>query len=573
MGKKINILIGGEAGQGIQTIGELLSKVCHNAGLYIFSLNDFESRIRGGHSFNLLRISDEPVTAPEKRIDLLVCMDEATFDVHQEKIGQHTIVLLGSDMQKRAGTGQSAGRIFNIPFDKLALEAGGQIVSNTVAAGTILSIIGAGLKRFAQILEDQFTPKGQKVLDLNLRAAQLGYDQADNIEFPGKIEFNTGRHNHVIISGAQAAALGALAADCRFFPFYPMSPATGVIAAAVSYSDILPIVVEQAEDEIAAVNMAIGASFAGVRALTATSGGGFCLMTEGLGLAAISETPLVIINAQRPGPATGLPTRTAQADLLFSIHASQDEFPRFVFAPGNVMETFNTVKKAFDLADKYQVPAIILLDQFLADSMQTEIDSFEINDSIERYLKKSTDSTAGNAPYLRYELTVDGVSPRALPCQTKDLVRFGGNEHDPQGHNSEDAANRVHMVDKRAAKLSAMISEMEAPSVFSPESDFLLAGWGSLKGSIMEACLELRCQGLDVGWLIFRDIWPMDAQKIKSIIKGKKLIMVEANSTAQLGALISQQTGVRYHSEILQYDGRPVYPEFITRKVKSIMGK
>jgi 2-oxoglutarate ferredoxin oxidoreductase subunit alpha len=235
------------------------------------------------------------------------------------------------------------------------------------------------------------------------------------------------------------------------------------------------------------------------------------------------------------------------------------------------METFNTVKKAFDLADKYQVPVIVLMDQFLADTMQTESDMFDIDKTIERYLKKPSDTA--KTPYLRYEFTESGISPRALPCQSFDLVRSGGNEHDPRGHTSEDAQNRQHMVKKRAAKWTAMISEMETPSVFSPESDVILVGWGSLKGSIMEACLELRCQGSDVGWLIFKDIWPMDADKIRPLVNGKKLIMVEANSTAQMGSLILQQTGVRYHEAILQYDGRPVYPEFITRNVKAIMGK
>jgi len=351
-----------------------------------------------------------------------------------------------------------------------------------------------------------------------------------------------------------------------------MSPGTPIISNLANYADQVPMVIEQAEDEIAAVNMAIGASFAGVRSMTSTSGGGFCLMIEGLGLAGMTETPIVIINAQRPGPATGLATRTAQADLLFAINASQDEFPRFVFAPGGVIETFFTVKKAFFLSEKYQVPSIVLMDQFLVDSAKTESDIFKIGHEHESFLDQET-KVYQSESYLRYKITDTGISPRRIPCDSDALVRASGNEHTQRGLSFEDPENRNIMVEKRFKKLALMKKEMTLPEVFHDPSSFFLTAWGSSKGSVIEAGLKLREQGIDVGWIIFEDIWPLDFDKLKILLKNRKLVMVEGNATCQLGSLIRQQTGVNYFSSILKHDGRPIYPEYIIKKIKQTMGQ
>ncbi|MCP4671470.1 MAG: 2-oxoacid:acceptor oxidoreductase subunit alpha, partial [Desulfobacula sp.] len=320
----------------------------------------------------------------------------------------------------------------------------------------------------------------------------------------------------------------------------------------------LPIIIEQAEDEIAAVNMAVGASFAGVRSMISTSGGGFCLMTEGLGLAGMSETPLVIINAQRPGPATGLATRTAQADLLFAINASQDEFPRFVFAPGGVMETFDMVKKAFFLSEKYQVPSIILMDQFLVDSAKTESDVFKIGHEHESFLEQET-KLYQSKDYLRYKITNTGISPRRIPCGSDALVRASGNEHTQEGLSIEDPENRNAMVEKRFKKLELMKNEMVQPEVFYDDSSFFLTAWGSTKGSVLEAGLKLREENIDAGWIIFENIWPLHFHQLGKLLEIKKLIMVEGNATCQMGSLITQQTGIHFIDSILKYDGRPFY--------------
>lgn len=589
MARDITILIGGKAGQGIQTIGAILAGICHDAGLFVFSVDDFESRIRGGHSFHLLRVSTQPLSAPCYRPDILVAIDGDTYNIHKDKLAPNGIVVLNKDKLQDQEPG-----VFCVPFAELAREAGGAIASNTVAAGVVAAVMGADFGAVKQVITRHFDKKGEKVLQLNLAAAEKGAAAGSKLSFAKRVQFERKENGHVVMTGAKAAALGALAADCRFFPFYPMSPGTAIItnvAAILEQSQTgqsrtdqsqtgqsragqspgqLPVVIEQAEDEIAAVNMAIGASYAGVRSLVATSGGGFSLMVEGLGLSAITETPIVIINAQRPGPATGLATRTAQADLLFTIHASQDDFPRFVFAPGSVLETYRAVKKAVFLSEKYQVPAVVLMDQFLADSAQSEPDEFDIGPEHASFLEKDT-KLYQDETYERYRITDTGISPRCVPGHPHAMVRVAGNEHTPHGIPSEDPNNRNAMVEKRDRKLRAMKEEMSSPSVFCENSEFFLTGWGSSKGSIMEACLQLRGDGLDVGWIIFEDIWPINAPKLTRLLSHKKMIMVEGNAQSQLGTLIRSQTGLDYLSAVLKYDGRPLYPEFIIKKVKQIV--
>jgi len=561
----VTVKIAGAAGQGIQTIGDLLCDVCHQSGLFIFSVDDFESRIRGGNSFNLLRISDKEISAPGNGLDILVCINQDTYDLHKDALLSQGIAIINAE---ESGTENKTR--FNIPLKKLAQDAGHKITANTVAAGAVLACLGTPFELLADVLKRRFAAKGENTVALNVAAAKKGFDAVKGLDRNTGFTWEAKTTPNIILNGAKAAALGALAADCRFFPFYPMSPATGVITNVIPYTDKLPVVVEQAEDEIAAVMMAIGASFAGVRAMTATSGGGFCLMTEGLGLAGMTETPLVIVNAQRPGPATGMPTRTAQADLLFSIHASQDEFPRFVFAPGTPVETYETMKRAFHLAEKYQVPAIVLLDQFLANARVTEKNSLSVAPEMERFYEQNH-SGDDHTPYLRYALVQDGVSPQRLPCSGPGLVRVSGNEHDPEGHISEDAANRIAMTRKRAAKLPAMIKEMDPPFLVNPAAPVFLVGWGSTRGNILEAVERLGAQGLEIGAALFKDLWPMDGKALGMVLDRKQLIMVEQNESGQLGRLLVQEAGIDGFDTILKYDGRPFFPDYIVQKAKELV--
>lgn len=558
----ITIKIGGEAGQGIQTVGNLIALVCQEAGLYIMAINDFESRIRGGHSFFQIRICDKPVHAPHHKVQLLVALNEETYDLHRKELESDGLAV----MDKKAVPSEKNHLM--IPFGDLAKEAGGMIFLNTVAAGVCLSLLGAPIGFCKSILTKQFEKKGSDVLEKNHRAAELGYQAVKDVSFKYLFKWKKESPKGLLMEGSKAVALGALAGDCRLAAFYPMSPGTGIMTHLTSFSDRFPLVVEQAEDEIAAVNMIIGAAFVGVRAMTSTSGGGFCLMTEGLGLAGMTETPIVIVNAQRPGPATGLPTRTAQGDLHFVIRASQDDFPRFVFAPGTPDEAFEITSRAFHLSEKYQVPSIILIDQYLADSLFIMEKQITAPANIERFIIQDED-IQDPRKYKRFSISPSGVSPRALPCAGKSLVVISSDEHGEDGHMSEAIDDRISMVDKRNAKVPYMIKEMDSPNEYHGRSGTLLVGWGSTKGAIKEAVDRLRGEGIDVGCLNFVDLWPLPSDKVKTALnKGKRFFVVEQNSTAQFGQLIKEQTGLVHSGAILKYDGRPIYPKEIVEGFK-----
>ncbi|MDY6791139.1 MAG: 2-oxoacid:acceptor oxidoreductase subunit alpha [Thermodesulfobacteriota bacterium] len=563
----ITIRIGGEAGQGIQTAGHLLALVCQEAGLYILATNDFESRIRGGHSFFQIRISSKPLRAPHHKLHLLVALNQETYDLHQKDLNSGGLVV----MDKKKGSADK--KILTVPFGDLAKEAGGKIFLNTVAAGVCLALLGAPVEICQNVLAKQFREKGQDIVEKNYRAVELGYQGVKDIAFEWAFKWKPKTPKGAIIDGSKAIALGALAGDCRLAAFYPMSPATGIMAHLSSFSDKFPLVVEQAEDEIAAVNMIIGGAFAGARAMTATSGGGFCLMTEGLGLAGMTETPIVIVNAQRPGPATGLPTRTAQGDLHFVIRASQDEFPRFVFSPGTPYEAFEITSRAFHLSEKYQVPSIILIDQYLADSLFIMRNQLNAPANIERFIVKDED-IEDPRNYKRFMITPSGISPRALPCSGKALVVVSSDEHSEDGHMSEAIDDRTNMVEKRNAKVPRMIKEMNPPQKYHDEAEVLLVGWGSTKGAIREAVDLLRQEGKHVGCLNFRDLWPLPSDKVKAALhKVKRFLMVEQNSTAQFGQLIQEQTGLAHSGAILKYDGRPICPNDIVEDFKQFERK
>ena len=563
MGVDLTVKIGGGAGQGIQTVGQLLATVCHGAGFQVMVINDFESRIRGGHSSIQLRIADRPVTAPHHRVDLLVAMDGRTYAEHRSELTAEGLTLAD------AAAGLTGDGVLNVAFGDMAREAGGRILANTVAAGACLGLLGAPEAHCRRVLARQFQAKGEAVVEQNQRAFALGYAAARPVAFSGCVREGWDRPvQGWLMEGSRVLALGAAAADCRVGAFYPMSPATGIMAQLASLSGSFPLVVEQAEDEIAAANMIIGASFAGVRAMTATSGGGFCLMTEALGLAAITETPMVVVNAMRPGPATGLPTRTGQGDLNFVIHASQDEFPRFVFAPGSARQAFAVMIRAFDLAERFQVPAIVLVDQYLNDSLFT-VPDFAPVPPVTRHTIGDADLSDPDA-YRRFAVTDTGISPRALPCRGRALVVACSDEHREDGHISEKIEDRRRMVAKRLAKLPAMHAAMQPPEVRHGDADTLLVGWGSTRGAIAEAVDRLRAGGQPVGAVHFTDLWPFPSEAAARVLDGRRFILVEQNTTGQLGRLLREQVGLEAAGKILKTDGRPFFPVEIVEKVEEM---
>lgn len=557
-----NIVIAGEAGQGLKTVESLLTKTFSRHGYYLFSSKDYMSRIRGGHNFMQLRISDEKVDGPTEGIDLLVALNEESVDIHESELNEDGIMISSLESE--------SDNVVTIDAKGIAKDVNPRAV-NTVFVGAALKIMGLPTSEAEEALKEHFSKK-ESVIEDNLTLLAKGYKEVDSLF---DIEDLGQKDNRMIIDGNSAVGLGAALAGVSFYAAYPMSPSTGILTYLASKQEELGIVVEQAEDEIAAVNMALGGSYSGIRSMTGTSGGGLALMAEGVGLAGITEVPIVIADVQRPGPATGLPTRTGQGDLLFAVNIAQDEFPIMVLAPKDQEDAVYQTFRAFNIADKYQIPVIILSDQFLGDSSKT-IDRIDINDlKIERHL---LDPDQQEGDYKRYKYTEDGISPRAYPGQLNDkeqVVLIDSDEHDEFGHIIEDAETRNKMVEKRERKMDKLVDEdlLEAEYLGAENPDYVFVGWGSSYGPIKEA-RELLANEYQVGQLAFNDLWPLPQAKIKELAdNGSELIFVESNGSSQFAKLVRAETGIKADYNILKYDGRPFSGKEIKRRFEEEVSK
>ncbi len=457
-----SIKIGGEAGQGIQTIGDTLARVFSRTGHHVFSHQDYESRIRGGHNFYQIRLSDQPVSAPRDQVDIIVALDGASIMLHEAELRENGRIIGDLATLKL----KPEKKLFlDIPFAGLATSSGGSaIMANTVAIGAVLGMLGMELTRLFEIITDTFNKKGEAVIEANRNAALAGYDFALKHCTLCPFSVTPGAEQKLLIGGVESIAIGALASGCKFYAAYPMTPSTGIMNYLASKEKEYGIVVEQAEDEIAAINMALGASFAGVRAMTGTSGGGFALMVEGVSLAGMTETPIVIALGQRPGPATGLPTRTEQGDLSMVLAAGHGEFPRVIFAPGTPRQAVALTNKAFELAEKYQIPSFILFDTYLSDSQWT-LDGLDLStlDSIDHRLRG--EAFKGLSGYKRHALTETGVSPLGVPGDAEHLVVTDSDEHDEEGHIIEDAATQERHGGKAAFPEAAADPVRDQPAL------------------------------------------------------------------------------------------------------------
>lgn len=564
MTSELNLLIGGEAGQGVDTTGSLLAQVFHRDGWYVFTSQDYMSRIRGGHNCFEIRVAERPVEAMREEVDLLVALDERTLQEDGPRLAEGGVALVEGE------AGSRRDGVLPVPLGRLAEEAGDRLYRNTVAAGAALAVAGHPLASLETLLEKAFARKGERVVAGNVQAARAGREYVLS-HYPGVCRPErsaSAPEDRLLIGGVEAIALAGIAAGVQFYSGYPMTPSTGILNFMAQHADEFGIVVEQAEDEIAAINMCLGAAYAGARAMTATSGGGFALMVEGLALAGMTETPIVIALGQRPGPATGLPTRTEQGELWFALHAGHGEFPRFIFAPGNPEEAFYLTFRAFNLADKYQTPALVLYDQYLADMLMTtpRLDFSGLR--IERHLA-SAEETGSDYEYARYRLTASGISPRAIPGTPGAVVEVDSDEHDEHGHIIEDAETRRAMVDKRLRKQIGMQAETLPPLLGGDEEpDILLIGWGSTKGCLVEAGELLRQEGRRVAWLHCRQVWPFPAEAMEAALRqARRSYVVENNATGQLRQLIRRETGRETEGLVTRYDGRPFSPARIAAAV------
>ena len=554
-----NILIGGAAGQGMETIAAVLVKLLKRKGFQAFTLQDYMSRVRVGHNFFQIRFGNEEIDSHSDKLSGIIALNSDTISLHIDNLAEDGFIIVDEEIE------YNDDRLIRLPLKTLAKEVGNPRVFGNVALGAILNLFKLDLKFVEELLNETFKPE---IAKQNLLAFEEGY-KLTKPKFPIKAK---GKDNSILINGNEAIALGALAAGCKFYSAYPMTPSTTIMNYLSSKIKEAEIVVEQAEDEIAAINMAIGASYAGARSMTGTSGGGFALMVEAIGLSSMLEVPLVVAEIQRPGPATGFPTRTEQSDLKFVISGSQGEIPKMVIALKNPEDSFYQTIRAFNLADKYQMPVILLGDQYLSDCLST-IKPFDFNKiKIERHL--SDEEYIDGKEYKRYEITETGISPRIIPGGiSHNSVMMDSDEHDEYGHITESASVRVQMNDKRLGKMELLKKELIEPEFIGQDDfDTLLVGWGSLYSPIKEAVKLLNEAGkTKYSALIFGDVWPLPEKLIKEKSKkAKKLINIEQNATGQLASLIRENTGIEFKSSILKYDGRPISAQEIYNKLKEV---
>lgn len=500
-----------------------------------------------------------------ERVDIVIALDRPSVTNNEDKLSQGGIIVYDSSILKQK---YDKPYFLDVPFIELATKNGGsRVMANTVATGAVLGMLGIKPDIFLKVIAELMERKGPKTVEENQRAAERGRDFAvRNCSICAFQAAPLGQPN-MLIDGNTALGLGAILSGCKFYTGYPMTPSTGILLYMAGKAEEYGIVVEQAEDEIAAINMAVGASFAGARSMTATAGGGFALMVEGVSLAAMTETPVVVVVGQRPAPATGLPTRTEQGDLLFVLHAGHGEFPRVVFAPGSPEQAFHLTNKAFDLAEKYQISSFILTDQYLADGQWT-YEGFDLAKTVYKDYRLRGKALEEAMDYKRYSFTDSGVSPFAVPGLSKNLVVADSDEHDQEGHLTEDAAIRRKMVQKRLlAKLPLIRREISPPLLYGhTQPETVVVGWGSTYGVLKEAVDHLSVRA-KIALLHFSEIYPFpltDAFDWLGILKrAERTICVEHNATSQLARLMKAETGYSCTAAVNRYDGRPYLLEEI----------
>ena len=554
-----NILLGGAAGDGIETMSALLEKILKQSGCHLFTIHDFMSRVRGGHNFAHIRFGNAPLHAHRNSLDGIFAIDETTYWEHQSQLSADGFILCDDSLAI------DDPRALKLPLKAVAKELGNPKVISSVAIGALLKIFDFSLEYAADTLKNNLRAD---LVAINLSALHRGFDLI-NPRFglkPGQTA------DHLLLSGNTAIGLGALAAGIKFYSAYPMSPSTTLLDFFSTQSTKMNVAAEQAEDEIAAINMAIGASYAGAPAMTGTSGGGFSLMVEALGFTGIAEIPLVVVDVQRPGPATGFPTRTEQSDLKFVISAAQGEFPRMVIALKDHSDCFYQTARSFALAKKYQIPVILLSDQYLADGTTT----IPIPDATKIVSAPVSNcfSSNENETYRRYSLTENGISPLCIPGKSEALVRIDSDEHDEFGVITESAMIRNQMVEKRMAKLELLKEELIEPEFWGAhQCQSLLVGFGSTSGIIKEAVDLLNAEEMEYGALIFGDIYPLPTNRLKHFASQVvEIINIEQNATGQLASLIREEALICCNHSILKYDGRQLSVDDILIGIKNLKG-
>jgi len=568
----ISIKIGGPAGTGVKSVGLMLDKIAARSGYQVCDNVEFPSLIRGGHNVVQVNFSLDEVTSPRLNSDLLIAFDQMTIDLHHNELKKGGGIIFDSDFADVSKVRKDIS-LYGIPLRKIADKAGEkEIFVNIVALSAALQILGGNLETFKKLIEEEYSDKGEKIVEADKKAADLGFEYAvgnykNNLhKYMESVSSFSSPVSYMVLNGNEAAALGAISAGMQFAAIYPMSPINNILHVLAANQEKFGYILKQPEDEISAINMAIGASYAGVRSMTATSGGGFSLMTEAYGLAGITETPIVIFDGMRGGPATGLPTWSGQGDLQMVLHSHQDEFPRIVLAPGDVAETYELTIKAFNLADKYQTPVVVLLDKNICENDKTLLfpDITKVKIDRGKFVKKKIDD------YLRYKYEDDGVSVRSIPGVGNFFIA-NSDEHNEEGYSTEEIEDRNKIMEKRMKKLlTCAENDMPNPEVFGPpDADITIVSWGSNKGSILEALKNFsNVNYVHVTWMN-----PFPVKFLTDVLpKAKHIVDIECNYTGQLANIIREKTGIEIKDRYLKFDGRMIYPEEIIEKLNSVEG-
>lgn len=581
MQKTFAIGIGGAAGQGVATPGDIFAKIFSRRGLNLNAYNAYQSIIRGGHTFLTIRTGTEKVTNMGDRIDLLIPLNQDSMDRHLRLLGRGAACIYNADTITPASPADGV-QLCPLPVSQLADITRNKVAQNTLAIGAGLHMMGVGFQALENALGEQFKKKGEAVVTENVGIARAGYDYAAAhfTAFPDPLPKTENRY--AILSGNIAMAMGGAAAGVKFYCAYPMSPSTGVLHWMAAHARKAGIMVRQVEDEIGVINMAIGAAHAGVRAMCATSGGGFALMTEGLGMSAMIETPVVVIDCQRAGPSTGVPTKTEQGDLWQMLGAAFGDYPRAIAAPLDITDCFKLIPEMFNLVDRFQCPGLVLCDLLLSEGrLGVDPKDLDFSPPIDRgELITHTHTNGGaseggkNGDYLRYRNTESGISPRAVPGVPGYIHTAATDEHQEDGVLISDEftnpAKRRAMMEKRMRKVAGIEAAVSPPTLSGPrDADITLIGWGSTKGVIEEACEILNEHGISANQLQIRWLVPLHGEAILEILGGTRhAIIVENNYSGQFARYLRSETSFVANGHIRKYDGEPFMPHHIVEAVK-----
>lgn len=568
--------IGGQQGEGVESTDRIFSTALNRLGYYLYGYRHFSSRIKGGHTNNKIRISTKPIRAISDDLDILVAFDQESIDLNAHELRSGGVVVADAKFNPTIPEGVDA-KLFAVPITKMAEDLGTSLMKNMVASGASWALLGLPIEVFNKAVEEEFGRKGPAIVEKNIEAVRQGaefvLEQAGGPLDEFKLEDADGMQKLFMI-GNEAIGLGSLAAGCRLMSAYPITPASEIMEYLIKKLPKFGGTVVQTEDEIAAATMAIGANYAGVRTMTASAGPGLSLMMEAIGLAGMTETPLVIVNTQRGGPSTGLPTKQEQSDLNAMVYGTHGEIPKIVIAPASIEDCFYDMIEAFNLSEQYQVPVIVMTDLQLSLGKQS-CDTLDFSQiAISRgKLVKDAPPLEGHALFKRYELTDDGISPRVLPGEKGGIHHVTGVEHDQVGRPSENAVNRQNMMDKRLGKLNNLAIR-DALRIDAPHNnpDLLIIDMGSTGGTIDAARVHLSQDGITSNHITIRQIHPFPTDLLKPyMVNAKKVIVVENNATAQLAGQVKMNVGLAEKMEsLLKYDGNPFLPLEVYKACKEL---